>query len=86
MWNSDPVVNLVQLNKDVRFGCDGLHAALLHSATGVENKLILKHLTSVLRFFLLQKGFILMLTVKLEPYKKISNFWYENKRRTYRFD
>lgn len=39
VWNSDPVVNLVRLNKDVRFGCDGLHASLLHSATGGENKL-----------------------------------------------
>lgn len=39
MWNSDLVVNLVRLNKGVRFGCDGLHVALLHSATGGENKL-----------------------------------------------
>lgn len=35
MRDSDLVVNL----KGVRFGCDGLHVALLHSATGGENKL-----------------------------------------------
>lgn len=65
MWNSDLVVNLVRLNKGVRFGCDGLHVALLHSATSGENKhsKISKIINAQVFYF--KNGFNLLLTVKL---------------------